>query len=76
MTYAHRPDIYDADTHMCEHPDWIARFADPDIRPRLAPFVNGRPESLKIIADAVANFQRRREDAAAAAEADAQWASA
>ncbi|SVD50232.1 uncharacterized protein METZ01_LOCUS403086, partial [marine metagenome] len=22
MTYAHRKDIYDADTHMMERPDW------------------------------------------------------
>ena len=24
MPYAHRPDIFDADTHMMERPDWIA----------------------------------------------------
>ena len=48
MPYAHRPDIYDADTHMCEQPDWIASFADPDIRPRLAPFDESRPERLKV----------------------------
>ena len=27
MTYAHRKDIYDADTHMMEHPNWIYDFA-------------------------------------------------
>ena len=32
MTYAHREDIYDADTHMMEHPDWIRDFADKDIK--------------------------------------------
>jgi predicted TIM-barrel fold metal-dependent hydrolase len=75
MTYAHRPDIYDADTHMMERPDWIASFADPEIRPRLAPFVDGRPESLNVIADAMTAFHRRREDAAAAAQADEQFMS-
>ena len=28
MPYAHREDIYDADTHMMERPDWIYEFAD------------------------------------------------
>ena len=28
MTYAHRKDIYDVDTHMMEHPNWIYNFAD------------------------------------------------
>ncbi len=75
MPYAHRPDIYDADTHMCEQPDWIAGFADPDIRPRLALFGDGLPERLKVLAEARAEFERRREDAAAAAEADAAFMS-
>ena len=26
MTYAHRKDIYDADTHMMERPDWLLRL--------------------------------------------------
>jgi len=75
MPYAHRPDIFDADTHMMERPDWIASFADPDIRPRLAPFVNGRPESLAVIADAMAQFERRRSDAATQAGAESQFMS-
>ncbi len=41
MPYAHRKDIYDADTHMMERPDWIADFADKDIKDRLAPFAEG-----------------------------------
>jgi predicted TIM-barrel fold metal-dependent hydrolase len=73
MPYAHRPDIYDADTHMMERPDWIASFADPAIRPRLAPYVGGRPESLARIEGAIAKFRRRREDAAFAAETDAAF---
>ena len=37
MTYAHRKDIYDADTHMMEHPNWIYDFADEDIKEHLEP---------------------------------------
>ena len=73
MPYAHRPDIFDADTHMMERPDWIATFADPDVRPRLAPFVEGKPESLKAIDDALARFDRRRADAGFAAAAEAEF---
>ena len=75
MTYAHRPDIYDADTHKCERPDWVASFADPDIRPRLTPFADGDPEGLRNVMDANENLQRRRTDAGVAAEADAQFMS-
>ena len=73
MPYAHRPDIFDADTHMMERPDWIATFADPEVRPRLAPFVEGKPESLKAIDDALARFDRRRADAGFAAAAEAEF---
>ena len=73
MPSAHRPDIYDADTHMMERPDWIAQFADADIRPHLAPFVDGRPESLAVVADAIDQFDRRRADPAYAAEAEAAF---
>ena len=46
MKYAHRDDIYDADTHMMERPDWIYEFADKDIRDRLEPIVEGDKETL------------------------------
>jgi predicted TIM-barrel fold metal-dependent hydrolase len=70
MPYAHREIIYDADTHMMERPDWISDFADADIRPRLAPFVGGRKETLNFIDDAIANFDLRRSDPAVAQDAD------
>jgi len=70
MTYAHRPDIYDADTHMMERPDWIASFADPEIRPMLEPFVQGKPESLDHIADALNQLERRKADGALALAVD------
>lgn len=69
MPYAHRSDIHDADTHMMERPDWIAEFADPDVRPHLAPFVGGRAEPLAVIDDALKRFAARRTDAKLAAAA-------
>ena len=49
MTYAHRKDIYDADTHMMEHPEWIYNFADKDIKEHLEPIVEGDEDVLKSI---------------------------
>ncbi len=73
MAYAHRTDVYDADTHMMELPDWVSSFADPDIRASLAPFVDGRSETLALIADAVAQFDNRRASEAAVTDADADF---
>jgi predicted TIM-barrel fold metal-dependent hydrolase len=75
MPYAHRPDIFDADTHMMETPDWVARFADPEVRSRLAPFLDGQADGLKTVTDALDGFERRRTDAAVRAEAEAQFMS-
>ena len=69
MAYAHRDDIYDADTHMMERPDWIAEFADPDIRAELPPFVRNQGEVLDRVQDALAQFDLRRADASIAAAA-------
>ena len=60
MTYAHREDIYDADTHMMEHPEWIYNFADEDIKEHLEPIVEGDEEVLKRIDQALANFELRQ----------------
>ena len=46
MTYAHRKDIYDDDTHMMEHHNWIYDFADEDIKDHLEPIVEGDDEAL------------------------------
>jgi predicted TIM-barrel fold metal-dependent hydrolase len=75
MPYAHRADICDADTHMMEPPDWIAQFADPDIRPRLEPFLEGREASLEVVADAIGKFEHRRADAVATEEAERDFMS-
>jgi len=60
MKYAHRDDIYDADTHMMERPDWIYEFADKDIRDRLEPIVEGDKETLLTIDKALDSFQKRQ----------------
>ena len=60
MTYAHREDIYDADTHMMEHPEWIYNFADEDIKEHLEPIVEGDEDVLKRIDQALANFELRQ----------------
>jgi len=60
MTYAHRTDIYDADTHMMEHPEWIYNFADKDIKEHLEPIVEGDEDVLKRIDQALANFELRQ----------------
>jgi predicted TIM-barrel fold metal-dependent hydrolase len=60
MTYAHRKDIYDADTHMMEHPEWIYNFADRDIKEHLEPIVEGNEDVLKRIDQALANFELRQ----------------
>ena len=60
MTYAHREDIYDADTHMMEHPEWIYNFADKDIKEHLEPIVEGDEDVLKRIDQALANFELRQ----------------
>ena len=56
MVYAHRKEIYDADSHMMETPDWISNYADPKIRPHLEPFVGGRKRALAEIKQAINDF--------------------
>ncbi len=60
MTYAHRKDIYDADTHMMEHPNWIYDFASEDIKEHLEPIVEGDKEVFERIDKAIANFENRQ----------------
>ena len=68
MIYAHRNDIYDADTHMMEPPTWLAEFADAKLRPHLAPFGHGKPATQEKAALALAGFERRQNDANVYAE--------
>ena len=62
MVYAHRKEIYDADSHMMETPDWISNYADPKIRPHLEPFVGGRKRALAEIKQAINDFESRQND--------------
>ena len=69
MTYAHRKEIYDADTHMMERPDWIAEFSDSTIRPYLEPFVRDQKETLREIDKAIKKFTERQSNKVVASEA-------
>ena len=60
MPYAHRENIYDADSHMMETPNWIEEFADPKVRPNLEAFVSGNKETLAEIEKAINRFKKRR----------------
>ena len=71
MPYAHREVIYDADTHMMETPDWISRFADPAIRPRLEKFGDGLDEFLQRTENAIAKHAARQHDPQARAALEA-----
>ena len=71
--YAHRPRILDADTHMMEPVDWIASFADPEIRPRLAPFARGDLAVQHIVDDAARRLAARRSDPAERARVEAEF---
>jgi len=61
MTYAGGRLIHDADSHIVEEPDWFFPYADPDVRPRLAPLyvATVKPGEHNLIDDA----RRRHADA-------------
>jgi predicted TIM-barrel fold metal-dependent hydrolase len=63
MSYANRA-MHDADSHIMETPDWIARHADPEVRDKLPPLGLGKAggATYKLIEDAVDKAQRRSAD--------------
>ena len=63
MTYAHRNDIFDADTHMMEHADWLYEFADKSIKDKLEPIAEGRKDVLSLIENAIENYKKRKASA-------------
>ena len=73
MTYAHRKDIYDADTHMMEHPNWIYDFASKDIKEHLEPIVEGDKEVFERIDKAIANFENRQSSSTAMEQAKKEF---
>src|SRR5579872_1349285 len=42
MSYATGRAYFDADSHLMETPDWLARYADPELRDRLLPLALGK----------------------------------
>ena len=73
MVYAHRADIYDADTHMMESPTWLAEFADAKLRPHLTPFGQSNPAALAEAEQALAGFAKRQHNPDLAAEIEASF---
>ena len=60
MTYAHRNDIFDADTHMMERADWLYEFADKSIKDKLEPIAEGKKDVLNLIENAIENYKKRK----------------
>ena len=73
MVYAHRADIYDADTHMMESPTWLAEFADAKLRPHLTPFGQSNPAAIAEAEQALAGFAKRQQNPDLAAEIEASF---
>ena len=73
MVYAHRADIYDADTHMMEPPTWLAEFADAKLRPHLTPFGQSKPAAIERAEKALAGFAKRQQNPDLAAEIEASF---
>ena len=64
MPYATGRTFYDADSHLMELGDWLAKYADPGVREKIRPLYLGAAGNL---ADkAVAEAARRRGDSEAA----------
>jgi predicted TIM-barrel fold metal-dependent hydrolase len=57
MSYAGRIKIHDADAHIFETPDWLIRYADPDVRSRLRPLdLHGQ----EAVIEEAANLEAKR----------------
>jgi uncharacterized protein len=65
MPYAEGRTYYDADSHLMELSDWLAGYADADVRDEIRPLALGG--AGKLAAEAVRAAETRRGDAAAAA---------
>lgn len=64
-TYAGERRIFDADSHVMELPGWLESYASESVRDRIRPLYLGG--AGKLAAEAVAQAEQRRGDAAAAA---------
>ena len=67
MTYAKQRMMLDADSHIMETPDWIARHADPSVRDKLPRLGLGKAgtATYKWIEEAVGRAQKRKEEGSA-----------
>ena len=70
MPYAEGRTFFDADSHVMETSDWLARYADPGIRDRLRPLQLGGAGAMAEQAVRDAEARRGDADAAAALEND------
>lgn len=64
MAYAGQLRIHDADAHIFETPDWLIRYADPDIRARLKPLdLHGQEEHIEraVLVEATAGHDDTRD---------------
>lgn len=61
VPYARGQVIHDADAHVMEPPDWLARYADPGLRDRIPPLY---PASTPDGRDLIEEFARRHADPA------------
>jgi len=70
MTYATDRLYCDADSHIMETKDWISRYADPEILPKLPEMslVKSGTKSFELINDAVAKQKERTAQGAAATD--------
>jgi predicted TIM-barrel fold metal-dependent hydrolase len=64
MPYAEGRTFYDADSHVMELPEWLAEYADPELRDKIRPLALGG--AGKLAEEAVRAAEARRGDPAAA----------
>lgn len=69
MPYAEGRVFYDADSHLMELGDWLAGYADPDIREKLRP-ITGAPGLSELLDKAQARAAARAEDPEALAKGE------
>lgn len=70
MSYSGERLVYDADSHLMELNDWLAPYADPDIRERIRPLNLGG--AGKLAREAVTQAEARQGDEAAAAKLESE----
>ena len=74
MPYAEGRIFNDSDSHIMETKDWLLSYADPKIRPRLAPLdltMAGGKATDDLVSALAAIIARRKNDPAAMARAEA-----